>query len=715
MPCFEAGTMGTFGICRVGGRSKGLMRASVPRHSSANDEGWWLGGQVKRLTWYMRRTLMMGHTEVVHRTREALKKQAWRRDRRGWSAFKVGDGALNLVPRLAERARGPWPPGLEAKLEITKFGTLSGRLSLFGAVWPPTSAAPEGEPPIRWLHDPITGKDWPGADHYCFDIAYRHEHDRGDIKFVWELNRLQFLPPIAALAARYRDTGLEDRFWVILRSWISTNPPFRGPNWNSGIELALRAVSVVLAASMLGPDRLDTTRRAMLRDFLAAHGFWLARYPSLHSSANNHRIAEGLGLLTIGLVAPDLDGAETWLRSGERIIIEEIDRQICPDGVAREQSPSYAAFVAEMTALAFLIAEAFERPLAPLVRIRLGSIAGWLRMMMDGNGWVPRIGDDDDTRVLAQPPDEEPRYIASVVAAVAGILGRFELAPPARDVHLRDVVFRAPEAPATVEDGVHIFSGGYTVARDRIGERPLLLVFDHGPLGYLSIAAHAHADTLAIWLHVDDRPVLVDAGTYLYHSGGPWRDALRHTAVHNTLMVEETASSHMAGPFMWSHKAIGQLVDSARGRNWRVTARHDGYVKAFGVMHERMIKRCANGFAICDRLTDAVGQHHVSLSLLFHPDLCVTAEPGRVVATHGVEFVLEIEPPTGFVLEIVRGDEARRLGWYSPVFNRREPAAQLIIRGPLGGEWITTRFRLGRETTADLASMKSSSAIARAL
>ena len=39
----------------------------------------------------------------------------------------------------------------------------------------------------------------------------------------------------------------------------------------------------------------------------------------------------------------------------------------------------------------------------------------------DDNGFMPAIGDDDEGRVIAQPPDREPRYVASVIAAVVGL------------------------------------------------------------------------------------------------------------------------------------------------------------------------------------------------------------------------------------------------------------------------------------------------------
>ena len=74
--------------------------------------------------------------------------------------------------------------------------------------------------------------------------------------------------------------------------------------------------------------------------------------------------------------------------------------------------------------------------------------------------------------------------------------------------------------------------GGYTVLRSGEGAEEQLLLLDHGPLGYLSIAAHGHADALSLVMHLGGRPVLVDPGTFTYHeqpSGGSSSVALPPT------------------------------------------------------------------------------------------------------------------------------------------------------------------------------------------
>ena len=157
--------------------------------------------------------------------------------------------------------------------------------------------------------------------------------------------------------------------------------------------------------------------------------------------------------------------------------------------------------------------------------------------------------------------------------------------------------------PGSALLGVRSFKlGGYSIVRRAIESRTMIVVFDHGPLGYLSIAAHGHADALAIWLDIAG-PVLVDAGTWLYHSGGSTRDAFRSTGVHNTVLVEGESQSIPAGTFNWSHKARSRLVASSREPVWRFDGEHDGYLRRFGVMHARRVEQHgADGFRVIELL-----------------------------------------------------------------------------------------------------------------
>ena len=338
-----------------------------------------------------------------------------------------------------------------------------GRLTFLGEDWPFIASGSDGPPripPTFWFYDPITGKSWPDAATSSFDVDVRAtgtdigDGHMGDVKYVWEPNRLQMLHPLAAAIAGTQDQKARQVAFAIMSSWAAANPPYRGVNWKSGIELALRLVSLALFVAAAGPAALSPEQRIMIRAIVVAHARYLAAFPSLYSSANNHRIAEGIGLFLAGALLPDLSEARAWLDEGRHIIENETARQILSDGIGAEQSPTYQAFSMEMIALAAQFASDLGAPLDPKAIERLIRGAEYLSWLSDQNGFVPAIGDDDEGRVIAQPPDREPRYVASIIAAVAGLAKRDDLLIPARDPHLRDAVFDSPQRSSGENDGL---------------------------------------------------------------------------------------------------------------------------------------------------------------------------------------------------------------------------------------------------------------------
>ena len=180
--------------------------------------------------------------------------------------------------------------------------------------------------PDAWFHDPITGRRWAGSERSAFEVDVRSTGAGiGDVKYVWEANRLQILHPLAASIARGNSAG--DR-GVGLGRGRPANPPYRGVNWVSGIELALRLMSLALFVAALDPNTFSPEDRGLVRRLVAAHANHLAAFRSKFSSANNHLVAEGLGLLVAGWLAPDLPGAAAWEAEGRRILETEALAQI---------------------------------------------------------------------------------------------------------------------------------------------------------------------------------------------------------------------------------------------------------------------------------------------------------------------------------------------------------------------------------------------------
>jgi hypothetical protein len=624
-----------------------------------------------KLGWYINRLRSMEPAEIAHRVVEAARKRRSRYNHEGWRRYPAGP--LPSLPVLRDavlKADGP----MRADIATAAANVIAGHFEALGRAWP--ADAVRGFPAALWRFDPVTGGEWPGPDAYTHDIDFRHDGTHGDIKYVWEINRLQQLIPLASHVALTSDPEALYVIETMVSSWHGANPPFRGIGWASGIEVALRAISLVVTASLLG-QLLSGKVQEQIGQILAASQFWLRRFPSLYSSANNHRIAELAGLYLIGLA----EGAEPADIRTE--LIAETLKQILPDGAGAEQTPTYAAFTAEMALLCALVARGAGKPFHSKFDQRLGAFAefiGWL----GGDGATPALGDDDEGRVLTLLTHEAD-YPRSVAGAIAGYLG----VPGPQTGDFRALAFGTPPHPAARPKGLRSFpDGGLSVWHGRPNGREARLTFDHGPLGYLSIAAHGHADALSLTLSLDGEPVLVDPGTYLYGSGGEWRRWFRSTPAHNTLNLEGVSQSTMSGAFNWSDKAAARLEETGTEPNPWLRATHDGYRRRFGRIAQRTVTIEAGKFAVTDQL---LGGPPLPAELVFQlaPGLTAMLAGNSVSVSRRGDILLRLDFPTD-AITLATGEERVDGGWVSPRFGEKLPATRLSWHGEIGEGAVTT-------------------------
>jgi Heparinase II/III-like protein len=214
---------------------------------------------------------------------------------------------------------------------------------------------------------------------------------------------------------------------------------------------------------------------------------------------------------------------------------------------------------------------------------------------------------------------------------------------------------------------------------------------DHGPHGYLSIAAHAHADALSVELRHGGVDILADPGTYCYCTEPDFRRFFRSTIGHNTLEIGGANQARYGGPFLWLDAPESTLLavdglDSGPVASW--TASHKGYVRQSGrPVHVRrvMLDRVDRRLRIIDHI-EASGELPVRLA--FHLGSTVTAslEGNTACLTwpqgderRGGRLVL----PGRLSWRAFRGSMAPICGWYSPAFGERVPTTSLIGEGML--------------------------------
>ena len=409
--------------------------------------------------------------------------------------------------------------------------------------------------------------------------------------------------------------------------WESTgrvrwNTPFA---WSTG---PLRGTFLAVTVHRLfeGADGQAFRRRWL--DSIYQHCHFIAGHFSRHSSANNHLLGELMGLFVASLTWPLWPESERWRRQAGREFEAEALMQTAPDGVNREQAFLYHHWVADMMLLGSIFGRANGAAMGPEFTARLEAMLEFVASVMDVAGHVPAVGDADDAVMVRFSREPGFSVYRSLLATGAVIFHRSDFA--AKAVTFDDksrwllgdaaaAVFDELKARAIGAPSLRraFAEGGYWVLGAQLETpRELRLVADAGPLGYLAIAAHGHADALAFTLSAAGQPLLIDPGTYAFHTQKKWRDYFRGTSAHNTVRVDGVNQSVIGGNFLWlrhAHARCERWEDSADRCVWAGV--HDGYQRlADPLMHRReiVLTKASIEVDVFDTLSCA-RRHHIEL------------------------------------------------------------------------------------------------------
>ncbi len=669
--------------------------------------------------WYLNRAAAMSPREVMWRVKTACIGAAGLGDLQQTDSKMLTESVPdwgNLLQRFrddvdrpvllgqeqADRIAAAEPAAVQAVIRAADR-LCTGERSYFG--YPSTNIGTL----VDWSYDPLGDYRWPAIASRRID----HRVAGSDPKWIWELNRLQHLPVLAqawlfAGESRYADLAFEH-----LDSWIVQNPVGQGIAWRGAFEAGIRAISIAVALQGLkgSPALTDQRFRRAVRVLDASARYcWLGR--SRFSSANNHLVGELAGLVVVHLLFPELVAPASWSARAIDMLAEEADRQILPDGAGAEQSISYQIFTAELFAIVAVLSRLRGDDAPTRLTAALDRSSRYLTSLVGNDDPDPRYGDDDDgfaLRLGAQPKRtvREHLGIAAAAGAKAGIKAHHTMeaawyasALSKAPDHSREVA--APE----VEAGVYARDGGLVVLRS--GRRRLTM--DIGPLGYLSIAAHGHADALAVTLSSEGRDLIVDPGTASYYGNPAWRAAHRSTRAHPTVCVDGLDQSVIAGPFLWSRHADVKVrsVDLDRGI---VDAEHHGYVRLDDpVVHRRWLI-APHGLAtvVVVDLIDGRAEHDVVVSWPLHPDLDVAPTGDGHLVTIDDEPVLQLCHAATAPIELqrVKGDTETHLGWFSDRLESRTPAwlvgARCKVPGPVAVLTLMQTVEAGSITDAGIS------------
>jgi hypothetical protein len=475
---------------------------------------------------------------------------------------------------------------------------------------------------IDWHCDPMSGVSWP-VEH--FTRTSLSPGNGADVRVVWELNRLQHFTALGRAYALTSDERYAEEFLLQLASWYEDNSPRFGINWTVAMEAAIRSVNIIAALDMFrGSAHLNDDAIGLILKTLIAHGsFVRANLEYSNRAPSNHYLSNLIGLFVIGTALPELRESRGWVSYGSRRLLQEMDRQVFPDGVDYEGAVGYHRFVLEIFALFFTMCAARGAEIPRRYWARLEAMFDFVRHYNKPDGTAPLIGDSDDGRLIkfeARPADDHS-YLLSI-AAVLTKSGRFKQSSRIDEeavwwfgregCETLDTLAINEQLPAS-----QAFSDAQVfIQRAELPENrgPLYAIVDCGDHGARGRGSHAHSDALSIEVFAFNRTFLRDPGTFVYTASEELRNLFRSTAYHNTVRVdrEEISQVHKGELFAFASN-VRPLVnrwDSNAERDV-LDAEHHAYTRlAQPVTHRRVItfdKR--EGYWIIEDVFTGEGRH----------------------------------------------------------------------------------------------------------
>ena len=339
-----------------------------------------------------------------------------------------------------------------------------------------------------------------------------------------------------------------------------------------GIEVSLRAISIIEAMSHLNSLVEQDDRISEVYDFLSLHAIWLEMNLSdKWRQNNNHILLELIGLLILSERLSWHPRSPKWRLKSVRMLEKELEKQIV-DGRNWEPTTSYHRFITE----ALLVLEHHLEMNSPNdqdsgFREITQQLVSTLALLSDSGGNLPMVGDDDSGIVLPIDINRKPTDSHHVID-FAECIG-FDTSSP-NDYQkcweeqgmglIRNENFHA-----------HFVSGA--------------------PKGRKRQGSHRHLDMLSLAISIDSVPVVMDGGTGVYFGDDDSRNRFRGEGCHSGISSQSAPWAEMRGLFEIPLPPIGSMRED--GQSISLACRHPK-----GGLVERKLRLSENELEIRDSL-----------------------------------------------------------------------------------------------------------------
>jgi hypothetical protein len=509
----------------------------------------------------------------------------------------------------------------------------------------------------------------------------------GDVKLGWEVGRFPQAYVMARNATFVPESAfdLSAAFFSQTRSFLDYNPTGLGIHWNSGQEIALRMMAWLFGLHVFShPGGIPTDLQADISKHISTSGTHIAQHIEYarDSVYNNHLLSEALGLYVAGRILPNSENGRAWALEGRRLLEQEADRQMYPDGGYLQQSHNYHRFAIQIYLWAQAFAKAHGDPVpARWIRAMERSLDLLLAHESPTDGRLPNYGANDGSLPLPLSTCDFSDF-RPTLQAVSVVTRQERVFPPGPwdematwlcGSNALDLPFRKPS-----QTSVSFSYTGYHVLRGRQPEN--FGTFRCGKV----LDRFSQIDMLHLDLWWRGHNVFVDPGSYLYNGPARWHNHFVRTESHNTVQVDGRDQMLHFRRFKCLYWTSAKLLRFEDNADWTLcVGEHYGYQRHPGrCIHMRSVLFLKDDFwVVVDRIQGS-GAHRIRLHWLggdFPYRAGHYEQSSLQLETPDGPFHLAVFNDTGRALsgEIVAGQDDPPRGWLSRYYGEKIPVPSL--------------------------------------
>ncbi len=318
-----------------------------------------------------------------------------------------------------------------------------------------------------------------------------------DIKFPWELSRLQYFPVLGRAYSITNQAQFPQKFMADFVDWKINNPYMLGVNWLCPMEVGIRAINLIHAFWFFKDS--NQIYGDFWQDFFCSlydHFVYLENNWEIYDTkTSNHYLSDLCGYIYLCYIFQyfKISKKINWVI---KEISQEFEKQVFDEGTDYEGSTCYHRLVTELFWHSFMISQKLGYKLTFDQQQKLNNMFKFINLLQVSKGYYVSIGDNDSGKVL---------YWGLPDVLING-------------TQPQEVIFK---------------NFGLTIYQNSKAH----LTFRTHSYNKKQPSGHFHNDFLSVTLSVNQEPIIIDPGSFVYTSSAQWRNFFRSASMHNNFCL----------------------------------------------------------------------------------------------------------------------------------------------------------------------------------